>query len=43
MRTLIGLTMLVASTARAQFPPKAATNLNVLPAEISVDSLLETM
>ena len=43
MRTLIGLTMLVASTARAQFPPKAATNLKVLPAEISVDSLLETM
>ncbi len=43
MRTLTGLMILVASTARAQFPPKAATNLKVLPPGISVDSLLETM
>lgn len=43
MRTLVGLMMLVASTARAQYPPKATTNLQVLPPTISVDSLLETM
>jgi tetratricopeptide (TPR) repeat protein len=43
MRLLICLTMIVAGTAGAQYPPKALTNLKVLPAETSVDSLLETM
>ena len=43
MRTLISLMMFVASTAGAQYPPKALTNLKVLPADISVDSLLEVM
>lgn len=43
MRTVAGLMMLIASTAGAQFPPPAATNLQVLPTGISIDSLLETM
>jgi tetratricopeptide (TPR) repeat protein len=43
MRLLIGFLMLVASTAGAQYPPKALTNLKVFPADISVDSLLEVM
>ena len=43
MRTLIGLAILIASTASAQYPPTAVKNLKVLPADISVDSLLETM
>lgn len=43
MRTLTGLIMLVASTAGAQYPPTSATNLQVLPPGISIDSLLETM
>jgi tetratricopeptide (TPR) repeat protein len=43
MRTLLGLIVLTAGAARAQFPPAAATNLKVLPAGISVDSLLEAM
>jgi tetratricopeptide (TPR) repeat protein len=40
---LIGLMMFAASTARAQFPPTSVSNLKVFPADISVDSLLETM
>ena len=43
MRTLISLMMFVASTAGAQYPPKALTNLKVFPADVSVDSLLEVM
>lgn len=43
MRTLTALMMFVASTALAQYPPKAATNLKVLPTDISIDSLLGTM
>jgi len=43
MRTFIGLMMVVATTVSAQYPPKAVTNLKVLPADINVDSLLETM
>jgi hypothetical protein len=43
MRTLTGLILLAAGTARAQFPPTAATNLQVLPPGIRVDSLLQTM
>jgi len=35
--------LLVANAASAQYPPKALTNLKVLPAAISVDSLLEVM
>ena len=43
MRTIASIMLLVASTAGAQYPPKALTNLKVLPADISVDSLLEIM
>jgi tetratricopeptide (TPR) repeat protein len=43
MRILIGFMALVASTAGAQYPPKALTNLKVLPPDMSVDSLLEVM
>ena len=43
MRTFIGLMMVVVTNASAQFPPKAVTNLKVLPADTNVDSLLETM
>jgi tetratricopeptide (TPR) repeat protein len=43
MRKTLGLLMLVAGPVSAQYPPKATTNLKVLPAGTSVDSLLETM
>jgi tetratricopeptide (TPR) repeat protein len=43
MRMLIGIMMLFVTTAGAQYPPKALTNLKVLPADISVDSLLDVM
>jgi tetratricopeptide (TPR) repeat protein len=43
MRTLTALMMLVANTALAQYPPKATKNLKVLPTDISIDSLLDTM
>lgn len=43
MRIVIGLAMLTAITAQAQYPPQATTNLKVFPAGTSVDSLLETM
>jgi tetratricopeptide (TPR) repeat protein len=42
MRTLF-LLMLCAGTTSAQYPPKSTTNLQVLPSDISIDSLLETM
>ena len=42
MRTLIVL-ILCASSASAQYPPKSATNLQVFPRDISIDSLLERM
>lgn len=43
MRMLVGLLLSAATTATAQFPPKALTNLKVFPAEVPVDSLLEVM
>lgn len=43
LRTLIGLTILIAGTASAQYPPTAVKNIKVLPADISIDSLLATM
>jgi tetratricopeptide (TPR) repeat protein len=43
MRALIGLPILIAGTDSAQYPPTAVKNIKVLPADISVDSLLETM
>lgn len=43
MRTLIVLTMVMASAAGAQFPPTATKNLKVFPPDISIDTLLATM
>ena len=43
MKKVISMMMLIASTAGAQYPPKALTNLKVFPPDMSVDSLLEVM
>lgn len=43
IRTLTLLMVFAASTGLAQLPPTSTTNLKVLPADIRIDSLSETM